>query len=267
LKRFSGSDHEHLIRLLVTFEHHDQFHLVFHWADGNLLEFWQEPRYWPENLDRGNPEVARWMAKQCLGLAKALQTIQTSVVKQQDGQSHHSEFNKVYGRHGNVKPENILWFSDDGLGARHGQFGVLKISDFGMADFRGSQSAQDAASHGTAMSRTYRAPEYDVNGVLSPRCDIWSFGCILLEFVVWYVRGGNGVTGFSDHRARDSTYSIREDNFYNHFLHEREVNRPGKWAKEKMSVSDVSSRICPGTFKLTMCSTGQLIVTFSPTGV
>ena len=41
LKRFSAKDHLHLIKLLVTFSRHDQYYLLFPWADGNLLDFWK----------------------------------------------------------------------------------------------------------------------------------------------------------------------------------------------------------------------------------
>jgi serine/threonine protein kinase len=120
----------HLIKLLVTFYHCEQYHLLFPYADGNLLDFWKEFYPHPDIPKRGD-SLAIWFSEQCLGLAQGLSMIHTAdtpakadtlapITSAGDGRRH--------GRHGDLKPENILWFknytcADD--------MGVLKISDFG----------------------------------------------------------------------------------------------------------------------------------------
>ncbi|KAJ4295595.1 hypothetical protein N0V90_007608 [Kalmusia sp. IMI 367209] len=62
---------------------------------------------------------------------------------------------------------------------------------------------------------TYKAPESDINKHVSSSYDIWSFGCILLQFAEWYLLGWEGVKEFSEARkleAREKLYP--EDKFY-----------------------------------------------------
>lgn len=43
---------------------------------------------------------------------------------------------------------------------------------------------------------TYRPPEYDIHETVSQKCDIWSFGFVLLEFSIRYLLGWKGVLDF-----------------------------------------------------------------------
>jgi serine/threonine protein kinase len=40
---------------------------------------------------------------------------------------------------------------------------------------------------------TYRAPESDLASSMSPKYDVWSLGCLLLEFATWAVAGWDAV--------------------------------------------------------------------------
>lgn len=162
------------------------------------------------------------MVKQCLGLALGLKAIHHNCVdklqaKEQGLSSDASQ--KKHGRHGDFKPENILWFKQNGTSTPDSVMGVLKVSDFGFADFHASLSKSDVPSSKTGgMTPTYRAPEWDVMERVSPAYDIWCFGCVLLEFVEWYLRGWNGIKDFEEKRIEDSKHVLahyREDNFFN----------------------------------------------------
>ncbi|KAK3313300.1 kinase-like domain-containing protein, partial [Apodospora peruviana] len=222
LKRFSTKDHLHLIKLLVTFEWRSQYYLLFPFADGNLLDFWK--RYpTSEDLPR-NYGLARWFSSQCLGLAQGLRMIHTVEFKQDEFLDiHPKEQEKIHGRHGDLKPENILWFRaigaylpdhndhDEGCA-----MGLLKISDFGLTRFHRTASIFSKVEGGsTPVSPTYRAPEYDIARFVDQSYDIWTLGCVLLEFVAWYLLGWEEVDRFSKERTVDDKKQIKEDVFFN----------------------------------------------------
>lgn len=194
LKRFFDPDHgERLIRLLFTFEFGNHFHMIFPWADANLGQFWKDKFPDADTPKRGH-ELAGWVSREMLGIAEGLHMIHKT--------SHKSPSNKDFGRHGDIKPENILWFFD---GTRHGNpdhpTGVLKISDFGLTDFHSNLSKSLVRASKTGRTDTYRAPECEFGRFISPSYDLWSLGCVLLQFITWYVEGWHGVDKFSERRT------------------------------------------------------------------
>lgn len=110
----------------------------------------------------------------------------------------------LFGRHGDIKPENILWFPDLETSGPNG-FGTLKIADFGIVEFS-TQRAVDRRRRGfVANSPSYRAPENDLphdDGItrVSSSYDIWALGCVFLEFVTWWFGGWIMVEGFRSQR-------------------------------------------------------------------
>jgi serine/threonine protein kinase len=97
-------------------------------------------------------------------------------------------------RHGDLKPENILRFSD-----RH-SLGHLVIADLGLA-----KTHVVSTRHRSYPTRTisgtarYEPPEASSNHpqARSRRYDVWSMGCILLEFLVWIIHGRVGLARFN----------------------------------------------------------------------
>ncbi|KAK7431375.1 hypothetical protein QQZ08_002146 [Neonectria magnoliae] len=221
LKRFVSKNHPHLIRLLVTFKQGRRYHLVFPWADENLLNFWGKA--YPNVKDRPcNADMAPWMSKQFMGLADGIQLIHKCSNDHGNQKSLSPDDEKIYGRHGDLKPENILWFKDNGM---------LQITDFGLADFHRLSSVQVRASQ-AGGSRTYRAPEFDAAAVSLPTSDMWSFGCILLEFVAWYLLGWKEVDEFSTRRMEDpGVGKLVEDRFF---------MKPGPEAQTSGGVSEAT---------------------------
>jgi len=155
------------------------------------------------------------MCSQILGLARALETIHYCPVEADDMDSLLVDDARPFGRHGDMKPENILWFKDERLDNEESSIGVLKIADFGFADFHSEHSRSIRRSLVGGFTDTYKAPEYDTNQPISPKYDIWSFGCILLQFIVWYLRGWDGVDAFSKDRSDESRdEQIMTDHFF-----------------------------------------------------
>ncbi|KAI1881489.1 hypothetical protein JX265_000315 [Neoarthrinium moseri] len=207
LKRFSSGECKFLIKLLATYEHGGYYHLVFPWADGNLQELWQR---------NPNPEHSynsiRWLATQCWGVAEALRRIHDNLFDEgaNSGQS------ATRGRHGDIKPENILYFVDSAATDHDLTQIQLKISDFGLARWHTEKSNQPIYENGTQRDATYRAPEHDLTKSISQPADIWPLACLFFEFLTWYLRGWEGVEKQTDARVDESNaLFVKEDNYFN----------------------------------------------------
>lgn len=183
------------------------------------------------------------MSAQILGLSRALHKIHYCPVGSDDIESISPKTNvQEYGRHGDLKPENILWFRSEVRSAagEEANFGTLKIADFGFADFHSKHSRSDVRrSKVSGYTQTYSAPEFDVNQRVSPQYDIWSFGCILMQFVVWYIEGWKGVDKFSKERSEDNKGALMPTDQF--FRLEAKIST-GFNARAKASVREVRSR-------------------------
>jgi len=210
LRELNAQNHEHLIRRIATIAHGRKYLILSDWADGgDLKTFWdQNPR------PVVSPKLVMEVIVQLHGLASAIQLM------------HHGHYSGTLSRrashrwsttppsiphvtgpdlsgdqladvvpaledsnwrHGDLKPENILRFL-----ATDEMVGTLRISDLGLAKRHtvatGLRRLPSTARFGTAA---YEPPEA-VTRLGSPRSrlyDIWSFGCIMLEFVIWLVYG------------------------------------------------------------------------------
>lgn len=213
LKRFNDRRHDHLIRLLATYTHQNKFHMIFPWADGNLKNFWSGA-----TSDQTCHDHGVWLSAQILGLAKALQSIHLCPTDGLNTQGLTAEeYNKRHGRHGDLKPENILWFRYHETALQEQSQDVLQIADFGFADFHGPDSKSNVRlSKVPGFTDSYKAPEFEVGKHVSPQYDIWSFGCILTQFAMWWMWGWQGVENFSKARSKetDPITQIGADTFY-----------------------------------------------------
>ncbi|KAI0593981.1 kinase-like domain-containing protein [Biscogniauxia sp. FL1348] len=213
--------------LLTTFEQEQRYNLIFRWADGgNLHDLWGKHHPRPAM----NFMWILWLAEQCYGLADALDGIHNTTMTareveavqnerdspaeiQNDNQPMREDDGKDYGRHGDIKPQNILWFKQD---KNPYSRGILKISDFGLTTFHRAVTTTVTPLH-VRVTHTYAAPEHGALDTLSRPFDIWSLGCIFLEFVTWILCGSDGLNEFNDkrsaeHGALNSKFSL--DNFY-----------------------------------------------------
>ncbi|KAK1720201.1 kinase-like domain-containing protein [Colletotrichum acutatum] len=215
-----GPDPDHLIQLQLTYKYGQSYYLVFPWADGNLKEFWSQ------NI--ANPESKAesvWFLSQCSGLVRALRRIHNlRTMSKEDNcvpvpnEPNSLLDNKHWGRHGDIKPENILWFKKYEESRRN----FLVISDFGLTRFNSVDSRSKVAHEALrGFSGSYRPPDVDLKRTISQRYDIWSLGCVFLEFVSWFLVGDDRTQNdFTDARIQEDglhtgSRILVEDKFFN----------------------------------------------------
>lgn len=147
------------------------------------------------------------------------------------------EEGKDYGRHGDIKPENILWFKKD---SDRPEFGILKLSDFGLVTFHRALATGEKVED-VRVTNTYSAPEREVEETLSQSFDVWSLGCIFLEFVTWLLLGSKAITKFADMRLMDGGDRSPRFSLDNFFIVFRQDDEERYRAGVKPSVTRVSS--------------------------
>jgi serine/threonine protein kinase len=160
-------EHTNLIKAIALYRHGRRYFIMFPWAEGgNLRDFWRTD---PPNLDR---QYLEWAFSQLRDLASAIK------------KSHE----KGQCRHGDIKPENILCSKKK----RNSSYYTLVITDLGLAKAheKVTELRRDATQtkSGTVM---YEPPESELrrDEPRSRRYDIWSFGCMYLEFAIWLLYG------------------------------------------------------------------------------
>ncbi|KAI1777250.1 kinase-like protein [Hypoxylon cercidicola] len=200
---------KHLIPLLATIQKEeddiDKYYLLFPKANGDLRHFWETK--FSENSDRS---LLRWMAEQCLGIARALSILH------QDQDPDKKEDHPIYGRHGDVKAGNILWFSNPEIPGPAGW--RLVLSDFGLMRFHRAISISAQTASKLKKTLTYQAPEFEIIGAkVSRKSDVWALGCTFLEFTTCYIRSYKAVDQeFPSCRGEDDRKlpGLSEDRFY-----------------------------------------------------
>ncbi|KAK4060843.1 uncharacterized protein Triagg1_10535 [Trichoderma aggressivum f. europaeum] len=191
----------HIIEICAAFKMGDSRCFLFPWANGGSLdELWiKSPSDIIESAKIQWSQFVRWICIQCHGIIKGLMTIHEL----------RSGNEMLFGIHNDIKPDNILYFSQDGP-----PLGTLKISDLGLMKFHKHDSrTRKSPSMGMAY-QPYRSPEHDTSEIRSRKIDIWAFGCLFAEFMTWVIRGGNGVEAFKRQRIKGSDPELWEDTFF-----------------------------------------------------
>jgi serine/threonine protein kinase len=211
LRRLQAREHPHIIELLAGFEHRKEYFMLFPFAEANLRKYWEA--YAPSHPS--NRSGYLWSLRQIKGLTAALFLIHNfdfdfdektkTLVRNTGNRLNLTVKDAEFGRHGDIKPENILWFS--------GAQSVLKLADLGLGRFHRAVSRSNVNPRTVAGSETYVPPEVSLEKSVSRAYDIWSFGCVLLEFITWILKGGPSVDDFSEARA-EGEGSINDDLFY-----------------------------------------------------
>ncbi|KAI0523946.1 hypothetical protein F5B22DRAFT_423512 [Xylaria bambusicola] len=187
--------HKHLITTMASIVRGERRYFIFPWADGeDLRAFWMTTEFWPLT-----PHLILETVQQLGGLASALYTL------------HQGGW-----RHGDVKPENILRFKD------RTTLGILKLGDLGLAKTHHQSTALRQAPTTTRVgTMRYEPPETVVsnNQPRSRKYDIWSMGCVTMEFVIWLLYGPTGLNEFSRALSKDNTigeafYSTRQGDYH-----------------------------------------------------
>lgn len=55
----------------------------------------------------------------------------------------------------------------------------------------------------SVLTLSYLSPEIAIRYPVGPIYDIWPLGCLLLDFVAWYLHGWDYVSSFADRRSKD----------------------------------------------------------------
>jgi hypothetical protein len=206
------ADREHLHQLLFSFRRADYYYLVFEWADGDLTDLWKTmpSLYRPDKYD----DVC-WFFRQCAGIVRSLGSLheqRSSYTASTMEEIVHVALAGKYGRHSDIKPQNLLWFSDyQGDKKDH-----LVIADLGLTQFNTTQSKSHASWAGIkGYTQTYKAPESEVSREVGARYDIWSLGCVFLEHAsVFLMRDHSCVKAFSDSRLEEDRWRNKNGNYH-----------------------------------------------------
>lgn len=236
LVTFSGDSHKHLISLLATYQQGDEYYLIFPWARADLRSYWRDINPEPTL----NHDTITWMAEQCYGIARGLSKIHQHETayfrssgdhpfapKEHISCTSRSGSLKLFGRHGDIKPQNILWF--DSAKSELGR-PILKITDLGLAEFKTSIANIYRSSSKISMTATYRPPEYDIeNGKVGQSHDIWALGCLYLEMIAWLLGGWKLVQEFEQLRITERTGPRYPGATESTFFKVKSISEDGTW--------------------------------------
>jgi serine/threonine protein kinase len=185
LQQLEQFNHPNIVKLLDSYCIDDKYLLLFPLAKGDLADFMLSD---PQT----SQPMFTWLLQQLRGLTKALEYLH-----------YGNESIKACGRHGDVKPQNILWYG--AVDQDESKYGKLVIADLGLSEFRYSTATPsyskacpcDAVSPSRKRAdRQYAPPEIEVAMQMSSASDIWGLGCVFLEIVVWLVDGAESRNSF-----------------------------------------------------------------------
>jgi serine/threonine protein kinase len=179
--------HDHLIQVIASIKKGHNYYFLFPWADGgNLRELWKV-----RGSDPRSEALVRWCLEQMKGIANGLRKLHRP---SQQPKAHEN------WRHGDLRPENIVFF----INVPGSQFGRLCITDVGLARFH--KHTTQERKYGSATPSGFRdyAPPEGIGTERSRSYDMWSLGCIYLEFLIWLMAGLKGLNDFN--KTRSKTY-------------------------------------------------------------
>ncbi|KAI0101345.1 hypothetical protein GGR51DRAFT_530355 [Nemania sp. FL0031] len=176
------ANNDHLIKFHGTFKREKSNRntvkeykrgFVFPWATGgNLLDYMETQTVESDIEGKILPSALCWAFDQIRGLADGIRALHA-----------------IKARHGDIKPNNILLFPVTENQSNY----KLVIADAGLAKIHQlSTSKRSKFTTTIHASMMHQPPESDAMAVkLSRRYDVWSFGCVVFEILVWLVRGPN----------------------------------------------------------------------------
>ncbi|KAI1383465.1 kinase-like domain-containing protein [Hypoxylon trugodes] len=202
-------EEDHLVKFIVGFKTPERHYLIFQWADGgNLFQIWKSSQ-------RCSNQLIHWAIEQMESIARGLEKL------------HNFDPSGIF-YHGDLKPENVF------VSTRPGHLGDLQIADMGSARaYLTRMGLGEAETMPFAGTIRYRPPEMkNSHADGNPRGhDIWSMGCMILEFIIWILYGPDGLEIFNgsfDNAARpffgvDRGHGPLQHNVSNWIRHLRET--------------------------------------------
>lgn len=174
LKKFNSSVHSHIVTVLSTYQHGDDYYLLFPWAECDLARYCEENPSPTRSLD-----TVQWLVEQCFKIMEAV-----DLIHYPPGVDGLEVTDKLYGRHGDIKAENILIFRSK-KGKAH-----LVLSDFGLGSMHHDWSKSDVPNKSISATPCFRPPECDMEGAVITRSfDVWNLGCLFLDLLTWLLGG------------------------------------------------------------------------------
>ncbi|TVY41411.1 hypothetical protein LSUB1_G003306 [Lachnellula subtilissima] len=224
-RAFTAHGHPHLVRLLATYRYRNRYYLLFPFAKSNLRKYWES-----KPLPDFTGSMILWSLHQCKAIASGLHLIHTRRTTQclahwgkvspgNGSVAGVEDADRTFGRHGDIKPENILWSLEiDEIHADRCKCflerGYLLIADFGLMDFHKRLTRSKVLAQKIGGSQTYEPPEMGLKKEISRAYDIWSLGCLYLEFITWMVLGWDALDGFPKARGMTGASGVTDDTFY-----------------------------------------------------
>ncbi|CAH0003415.1 unnamed protein product [Clonostachys byssicola] len=203
LEKIRNIDNPHLVKPIASLRLADKSgYFLFPWAEGgNLWNFWGDESNRHGVVQLGDYPKFLWTLNQIHGLCHALVALHNEEDKVSDHRLALRDDGRIRdenGRHGDIKPDNILVFHK--AGNPHDT--ILCIADVGLGKFHAKTTqvrmeGNEITDTKTGTSR-YLPPEFDMktNKQISRLHDVWSLGCVYLEFVVWALWGEPGLKRF-----------------------------------------------------------------------
>jgi serine/threonine protein kinase len=257
LESITSQKHPNTMPLLATYKFGGRYHLLFPWASGNLREYWRS-----NSMPNWNQPTCIWFLKQVYGLVSALEVIHNFKHNHiATSESMQVDFGRLtaakilrptqlqidaslakYGRHGDLKPENILRLED----------GTLQVADFGLGRFHRLESRSKVDPESVGGSPTYSPPEVAVGEKVSRAYDIWSLGCIFLEFITWLSGGFDGLKSFVKRRDEMALDGVLDDTFYTLKAEDVRTNKPTAIVRQAVSEQIRDLREAPRRSKMVL---------------
>jgi len=212
LKVFNGFAHPHMVTLLMTWKWNGSYYLLFPLARCDL------DKYWQDTLDaKVDVDTVQWMSKQLVGISSAVASIHDPA---SNGIGHNIGAGSAnlqvphdedrYGRHGDLKPDNILLYDSPMY-----PNGILVVADMGLSRLNSILSRSAQSNSRVPAAPRYKAPERDIFGAKIKRSyDIWTFGCLALEWVCWLFGGQHARERFIRSLKKDYPTGTRKDMFF-----------------------------------------------------
>jgi serine/threonine protein kinase len=210
LNRLRSLQNPRIITLLATYKLRSDYYLMFPLAQHNLRDFWLQT-----NPSAGRSDYKLWMIREVAGLAGVLSEMHHFGTIAQENTSNPTDTCPAVAVHGDIKPENILLTKElNDLSWEIGK-GVLQLADMGLSTFF-HDTSQGSAFKGPG-TRTYEPPEAQQKLVVGVKSDIWSFGCVILEFIMWFLQGPRALERFTNDRIMATPHSnipLQDDHFF-----------------------------------------------------
>lgn len=154
-------------------------------------------QFWVQNDPFTNTDShIRWFVGEITGIMDSLRRMHSM----QDLRKVHSTSQLQGIFHGDIHPGNILVMQDS----------RLVLNDFGLSAWTNDPPFLET-------TRTYESPEYQLSSRVGPSSDVWSFGCVVFEGLIWLLFGNEIVDRFSQDRilaTPGSNLPFKDDHFF-----------------------------------------------------